>query len=194
MPQSKIAAARREEILVAAAQCFARDGFHCTTISKISAAAGMSAGHIYHFFPNKEAIVVGIVERQALEWYGLLERFDFDNLDAQFIERMYEALEQRTQPEFTAIWHEVLAETTHNPNVSSQVREIDQAIRSRMGELIVSIRSARGVNTDTRIDIITEVALALYEGLSNRATLHPKLDKTLIKPVLVAATLAIMDA
>lgn len=194
MPQSRIAAARREEILTAAATCFGRDGFHATSISKISAAAGMSAGHIYHFFPNKEAIVIGIVERQVLEWHRLLEQFDSDELNAQFVERMFEALEQRTRPEFIAIWHEVLAETAHNEKVSAQVRAIDAEIRLRMAELIRNIRAARGARTDTPVDIITEVALALYEGLSNRATLNPQLDKTLIKPVLVAATLAIVDA
>ncbi len=194
MPQSKIAAARREEILTAAAKCFGRDGFHATSISKISAAAGMSAGHIYHFFPSKEAIVIGIVERQVLEWHRLLERFDPDEVNVQFVERMFAALEQRTRPEFIAIWHEVLAETAHNPNVAAQVRKIDEEIRQRMAELINSIRAARGATSDTPVDSIIEVALALYEGLSNRATLNPKLDKALIKPVLVAATLAIIDA
>jgi len=192
-PRTAIAVARREEILTAAAQCFARDGFHATSISKISAAAGMSAGHIYHFFPNKEAIVVGIVERWVLEWNHLLERFESDDVNAEFVERIYAALDKRTRPEFVTIWHEVLAETAHNPNVSAYVREIDQATRERVVELVAAVREARGVTTATPLDVIADLALSLFEGLSNRVILNPDLDKESIKPALVAATFAIID-
>ena len=193
-PQTAIAVARREEILTAAADCFGRDGFHATSISKISAAAGMSAGHIYHFFPNKEAIVVGIVERWVLEWGNVLERFQSDDIHAEFVERIYTALDKRTRPEFVAIWHEVLAETAHNPNVSAYVREIDRTTRLRVVELVAAVREARGVKTSTPLDVIADLALSLFEGLSNRVVLNPDLDKELIKPALVAATFAIIDA
>lgn len=193
-PRTAIAAARREEILTAAAQCFSRDGFHATSISKISAAAGMSAGHIYHFFPNKEAIVVGIVERWVLEWNYLLGPFESDDISAEFIERIQAALAKRTRPEFVSIWPEVLAETAHNPNVSSYVREIDRTTRQRVMELIAAVRKARGVETSTPLEVIADLSLALFEGLSNRVILNPELDKELLEPVLVAATFAIIDA
>jgi AcrR family transcriptional regulator len=193
-PRTAIAAARREEILTAAAECFSRDGFHATSISKISAAAGMSAGHIYHFFPNKEAIVVGIVERWVLEWNHLLERFESDDIHTEFVERLYAALDKRTRPEFVTIWHEVLAETAHNPNVSAYVREIHRTTRQRVVELVAAVRDARGVKTSTPLDVIADLALSLYEGLSNRVVLNPDLDRELIKPALVAATFAIIDA
>lgn len=46
MPKLKPAtmAARRDEILRAAEACFARQGFHQTTISDVIAEAGLSAG------------------------------------------------------------------------------------------------------------------------------------------------------
>ena len=56
------AEARRQQILSAAAQCFREHGFHAASISRISRLAGMSAGHIYHYFENKEAIIAAIVE------------------------------------------------------------------------------------------------------------------------------------
>ncbi len=192
-PRTAIATARREEILTAAAECFSRDGFHATSISKISAAAGMSAGHIYHFFPNKEAIVVGIVERWVLEWDHLLEHFESDDICAEFVERIFAALDKRTRPEFVTIWHEVLAETAHNPTVSTYVREIDRTTRERMMELIAAVRKARGVETLTPLEVIADLSLALFEGLSNRVILNLEMDKELLKPVLVAATFAIID-
>ena len=53
-------AARRREILRAARACFARKGFHATTIADISAEARVSAGGIYIHFANKHAIAAAI--------------------------------------------------------------------------------------------------------------------------------------
>jgi TetR/AcrR family transcriptional regulator, transcriptional repressor of aconitase len=54
---------RRQHILNAAEECFARDGFHRTTIADIRKKAGVSTGAIYNYFPNKEAIVRAIFEQ-----------------------------------------------------------------------------------------------------------------------------------
>src|SRR5260370_42103758 len=55
--------ARRDQIVTAARQCVVRHGFHAATMAEIAAAARMSVGQIYRYFPNKEAIVHAIVER-----------------------------------------------------------------------------------------------------------------------------------
>jgi TetR/AcrR family transcriptional repressor of uid operon len=44
------AEARRTQILDAAENCVREYGFHRASISKISTASGMGAGHIYHYF------------------------------------------------------------------------------------------------------------------------------------------------
>ena len=69
-----IARRRKEQVLEAAADCFRREGFHRTSMSQISAAAGMSSGHIYHFFGSKEAIVEAIVARERSELELLIEK------------------------------------------------------------------------------------------------------------------------
>ncbi len=79
--------AKRQEILNAAYVCFARKGFAGTTTADICKAAGMSAGNLFHYFPNKQAIFRAIFEADARElgtrfeeaaasddpWGGLLE-------------------------------------------------------------------------------------------------------------------------
>ncbi|RJQ75640.1 TetR/AcrR family transcriptional regulator [Pseudonocardiaceae bacterium YIM PH 21723] len=47
---------RRRQILDAAAVCFARDGFHATSMPDIFTEAGLSAGAVYRYFPSKQAI------------------------------------------------------------------------------------------------------------------------------------------
>jgi AcrR family transcriptional regulator len=48
---------RREEILAASADLFARRGFHGVSITDIGAAVGMSGPGLYRHFPSKEAVL-----------------------------------------------------------------------------------------------------------------------------------------
>ncbi len=60
--------ARRRQILDAAAECFAREGVHRTTMQDVIREAGLSAGAIYRYFASKEAIVEALAtERHARE-------------------------------------------------------------------------------------------------------------------------------
>lgn len=66
-------AARRDQIITAAAECFARSGYHITTMADIAAAAGVSKGTPYLYFASKEALFIALYE----EWdCGLAARVD----------------------------------------------------------------------------------------------------------------------
>src|SRR3546814_17854087 len=56
--------AQRERILCAAQKCFVEHGFHAASMASIAETAEMSAGLIYRYFENKNAIIMAIVERQ----------------------------------------------------------------------------------------------------------------------------------
>ena len=56
--------ARRDEILEAAEICFARQGFHQTTIRDVIRESGLSAGCIYGHFATKEDLIQAISERR----------------------------------------------------------------------------------------------------------------------------------
>jgi TetR/AcrR family transcriptional regulator, transcriptional repressor of aconitase len=58
-------AGRRREILAAAAACFARDGFHRTSVQDIVRESGLSAGLIYRYFTGKDDMIAAIVT----EWH-----------------------------------------------------------------------------------------------------------------------------
>ena len=54
---------RRELILSAAAEMFARNGLRATTVRGIADAVGLLSGSLYHYFPSKDAIVEEILTR-----------------------------------------------------------------------------------------------------------------------------------
>lgn len=186
---------RREQILDAASVCFARDGFHGASIAQISKQAGMSPGHIYHFFDNKEAIVAGIVERMAARWLELLEPYPTDvDVVATIVDRATRALAERTRPDFVGLWLEVLAETARNATVARAVGAVDQRIRAAVTDQVRFIRAARGVRSETSLDAIVEVVLALYEGLSNRAAINRTFNRDGLREVLLRVTYAALEA
>jgi TetR/AcrR family transcriptional regulator, transcriptional repressor of aconitase len=55
---------RRGEILEAAVVCFAREGFHRTTMMEIVKESGVSPGAIYNYFESKEEIIEAIAEER----------------------------------------------------------------------------------------------------------------------------------
>jgi AcrR family transcriptional regulator len=57
----------RERILDAALALFRREGFDAATMRDVAAAAGMSLGAAYYYFPSKEAIVLGYYEKVFAE-------------------------------------------------------------------------------------------------------------------------------
>jgi TetR/AcrR family transcriptional repressor of uid operon len=64
-------AARREQIIAAALACFARAGYHATTMADVAAQAGVSKGTPYLYFQSKEALFIALHE----EWdCGLADR------------------------------------------------------------------------------------------------------------------------
>lgn len=57
------AAETRERILAAAARLFHEQGFNGTGVSTILREADVNAGSLYHCFPSKEALLLGVLER-----------------------------------------------------------------------------------------------------------------------------------
>lgn len=53
--------AKRQEILSAAASLFATQGFQATTVAQICAAAGISAGSLFHYFSSKRALFAALI-------------------------------------------------------------------------------------------------------------------------------------
>jgi AcrR family transcriptional regulator len=68
--------ARRDEILLAAEICFARQGFHQTTIRDVIRESGLSAGCIYGHFATKEELIQAISERRHARESALLAARD----------------------------------------------------------------------------------------------------------------------
>jgi AcrR family transcriptional regulator len=61
-PQRERRTRTRAALLRAAGRVFAEHGFHQATLDTVAAAAGVSKGALYHYFPSKEQLFVALLE------------------------------------------------------------------------------------------------------------------------------------
>jgi len=65
---------RRAQIVAAARACFARAGFHRTTLQDVFAEANLSAGCVYSYFQSKEDLVLAIAEERHHDEQQIIAR------------------------------------------------------------------------------------------------------------------------
>lgn len=183
------AAARRQQILCAAAHCFREYGFHAASIAKISSIAGMSPGHIYHYFENKEAIIAAIVAQDLESLLTMTAEFRAAaNIRAALIERTAEGVADQLDPIAAGLKLEIVAEAARNPRVGQIVREADATCRRELAITIRDIRRAAGhEDSPAAIDDMVEVMACLFEGLLLRTIRNPGLDRSGVAQRIQAA-------
>jgi TetR/AcrR family transcriptional regulator, repressor for uid operon len=139
-------AARRDQILAAGLACFARSGYHTTTMADVAAKAGVSKGTPYLYFDSKQALFLAMRE----EW---------DCGAGQRVEAAVAALADRERESPRAVLHaiaaaiaaHVLAESqtcrvlmearalaAHEPAIATAIREADARMHRQLQELFTA--------------------------------------------------------
>lgn len=173
--ESATAKRRKAQILDAAEDCFRRKGFHCSSMAQIAAVAGMSPGHIYHYFKKKEDIVIAIVARERSGLDVLLREASARSGESSIVEALaqqaakFASLHKELSRASLAM--EILAEAARNPAIAAEVRRDDEALRQ-------AFLSALG-DASRRSQARQEMVAALMEGFSARALRNPELDEVL---------------
>jgi AcrR family transcriptional regulator len=173
---------RRTQIRAAAADCFRQHGFHGTSIAQISKAAGMSTGHIYHYFENKEAIIADIVAQDLERLLTLTaELRAASDVKAAMIERAVEGVQDNLDPGSAALQLEIVAEAARNPHIAEIVRAADKQCRDSLAETIRTQRQAAGHedNAATLAGMVEAIS-AMFDGLRIRAIRNPDIDRDVV--------------
>lgn len=174
-PKSSRAELRRTQVIEAARECFRVSGFHGASMAQIAAEAGMSVGHIYRYFANKEAVIAAIVERgvaEKIDHIAALERAAREN--GQDLAAASAQVTPRGQAvddlERSALTLEIVAEAARNPNVAAIVRKSDALLTARAARMIAAARPHWSAG---RVKAVVCVITALYEGWTIRAIADP---------------------
>ncbi len=137
MPKLKPATqrARREHILDAAEVCFARAGFHRTTMQDICKEALISPGALYVYFTSKEDLIAGIAERDRSDF---AERFAELAAAPDFMQSLLRLGEHYFDEEPAhkrTMCIEIGLESTRNPKVGEIYRSVDRYVQESFEKL-----------------------------------------------------------
>ncbi len=72
-PKESASIETRERLLAVARQAFAQNGFEATTNRQIAAAAGITAGAIYHYYDSKAELYAAVFGEVQVMIYGAFE-------------------------------------------------------------------------------------------------------------------------
>jgi len=161
---------RREEILRTALRVFARSGFDATKIADIAAAAEMSHGLIYRYFPSKEAAFLELVQRAVRGGMQLTERTLADKQAGAPGQRLRHLLEQmldgvRHNPDYSLIIVQAYASGTIPPEATELLERYSQQTHSALAQLIGEGQASGELRKGDAREFAT-LLLATVQGLS----------------------------
>lgn len=159
--------ARRRQIMEAAIGCFGKKGFHGTSTNEICAAAGMSPGNLFHYFPSKQALIAAIVENEHAAFVARFAELR-DEPDAFVaLEKLARAvLEKYSNPIYARLWLEVAAEAAANPQVGQAVAASTVAYQQDLAELVRRGQAAGQIAADLLPQDVAMWLLAMSDGFA----------------------------
>lgn len=162
---------RRLQILNAAMTCFAKRGFHQTSMHDISAEASISVGLIYRYFDNKEAVIDAMATRHHSQVQQLLaEARDATSL-LEALEIFFTAHCAGSRQIQAAFVVDLYAESSRNPRFAVMLREILEHVISGVAELIAQSPEARCLPEEISSRQASEIIFATLRGTLMRDAL-----------------------
>jgi TetR/AcrR family transcriptional repressor of uid operon len=166
---------RPEQILKAAVICFAKRGFHQTSMHDISAEAGISVGLIYRYFQNKEAVISAMADRHKKEIHALLERARQAPSLLESLEILFTAHCCEDSPKVqSAFVVDLYAEASRNPQVAHLVRDVLQTAMDGVTDLIALSPEAQTAAHGLAPSELSELIFAVARGMLMRDVLQPQ--------------------
>src|SRR3954462_9763211 len=166
----------RSTLIDAAADVFAKRGFHAASLEEIAETAGFTRGAIYKNFENKEELFFAVIERR---------------IDAQlnrFREVLAEDKAAATDPaRLAAIWEEVLAIDTdwfaldlefrlyalRNEEARKTWVEQERLLRELVAQFIMETQKALGASMSIDADTMAGIVVPASQGFWQWSALDP---------------------
>jgi AcrR family transcriptional regulator len=187
MPKLKpeVQNARRERILEAAEACFARAGFHRTTMHDICREAGVSPGALYVYFDSKEALIAGIAERDRAEF---AERFTALAAAPDFLEALKAMGEQYfvEEPAHKRLMCILIGlESTRNPRIREIFERVDRFISDSFEGLFQRMKDEGRIAPVLEVPALTKAFTIICDGIFWQRAVDPAFDAKSVTPTVL---------
>lgn len=181
MPKVTVAhlEARRQQIMDAAATCFAHKGFHRTTMHDICQVAELSPGAVYRYFSSKDEIIEAMQEQGRQHSAAIIEAVTTERKNTlDVLEGVVDVFFSKLEDTRDCAVHiELWAEAMTNPRVREVIVRFHDAVRNAFVTKIVQEAQERGeINARLDPDAVARVMVSFFDGLVLQKTLDPEVD------------------
>lgn len=170
---------KRREILGAARRCFVRDGFRGASVSGICAEAGISPGHLYHYFESKEAIlgaIVRMVLEETTEHFGQTMEESSDALAALICEM--ERAKAVEEPGVHFLILDMFAEAGRNPAMAEVLQEHTRGMRRLLAGFLREGQARGRIDPSLDAETAAAVLIGVIDGSKTMAVRDPSPNRT----------------
>lgn len=186
-------AKRRAHILDAAEICFARNGFHRTSMQDICREANVSAGALYVYFASKEDLIAGIAERDrnklAAEFAELATSQDLVTALGKLGERY--AVEEPKHKRLMCV--EIGLEATRNPAVGEIYRSVDRFVAESFERLFERAAAEGRIRPVLPPKEVARIILVMGDGMFWRRAVDPDFDPKNVIPAFTAIVAGLLN-
>lgn len=183
---------KRQEILSAARRCFERSGLKGASIAHICKEAGISPGHLYHYFKSKDAIVATLSEA----WLDNISR-RFEQLPieeggvvASLVEEISQLVPSGPNARSQLVF-EMLAESTRNAGMAKLVQAHSRRLRSILANVLRQGQQRGAIDPALDPETTATIMIAMIDGLKALPLRDPEADRRAVADML-QQTLAAM--
>ena len=169
---------RRQQILDAAITCFARKGFHQTTMEEIGQEVGLSPGVAYRYFENKEDIILATIQ-DSLDRAG--DIYDSDEGDTlhtleQMLDDHLQRMQQPGRDKYYKVRVQLWAEVIQKPEVAEKARFIRQTALKKLAKVIKRGQERGQINQNLDPMAVSLTISAIYDGIVIHWLADPSVD------------------
>lgn len=168
---------RRQQILDVAAECFTKKGFHQTGMKEIYTKAGMSAGSVYHYFKNKDAIIEAIASDFSVD----IGQFIFTLSDNKgFTEGLIKAARDRLKEsqkhaKYGRLVIDIYAESFRNKKIKKVLKALDNELSNALKSCIERAISTNQISSYHDPEMLSYMLIAIIEGYEDRILQNPEI-------------------
>ncbi|MDH6629844.1 AcrR family transcriptional regulator [Streptomyces sp. LBL] len=167
--------ARRRQILDGAARCFARSGFHATSMQDVLDEVGLSNGAFYRYFRSKDELIAAIATdvftftRLTFENAAQADPLPPDVLLGRILHGVYDSRLSAAHPDRQGLPRlvvQVWAETLRNPKLLALLGDGDDGMRAAWARLIQAYQEQGRIHTDVSADQIARTLIVVGRGFA----------------------------
>lgn len=164
---------QQRRILAAAVTCFARSGFHGTSMQQICAEAGMSPGALYRYFPSKESLIGAIVEGERAERVRLFQQLSDAPSFLEGLEAGMATLLTEDTMICAKLGPEIMAESIRNARLRAAVEPVEAESRDMLRDMLATAAKEGEIDAGADLEDLMILLQAMGDGLMLYHQLHP---------------------